>query len=175
MAKKSQRSRAERRRLRRAEPAKPSLWRRIPLFWKIASGAVVLLVSAIQWSPTIDLGPADNPDDPLSYSFVVTTDGPLPVWATFVSCTYEDLEFANGSGAQNLGNVFKLGVIWPRQKRTIPCQRAIAVGKSFGVPLLRARLRVSVAYRAWLVYPTSTEQVYVTVRRDGKMTPWRPE
>ena len=119
-------------------------WCRIPLLWKIATGALTVILAAISYLPSlaVDVGAADDPRRTLSYSFVVTNDGLVPIFIVSAMCVLEEALLPRGGIIMESGAVFtEFGTLWPRQRRTIPCHRFVRGD------LIRAKLRIVVRSR----------------------------
>src|SRR5262249_15771915 len=76
---------------------------------------------------TVDVGAPLDPNNPLSYPFIVSNEVLVPLFGVTISCRYEEVKFEGEEtlDTKTLGSEETLSMMGPHQKTTAPCQRGV--------------------------------------------------
>ena len=122
---------------------------------------------------TVDVGAPRDPDNPLSYPFIVSNEMLVPLFGVTISCRYDEVKFegAETVDTKTLGSEETLSMMGPHQKTTAPCQRA----SNTNAPLKSGIVTIGVSYSPFLwPFKTSTiRQFKAEMNADNKVI-WLP-
>jgi hypothetical protein len=122
---------------------------------------------------TVDVGDPLDPNNPLSYPFIVRNDMIVPLFGVTISCGYDEMKFEGEEtfDTNTLGSEETLSIIGPHQKTTAPCQRDININ----APLKSGIVTIGVSFSPFLwPFKTSTIRQFKADMNADKKTLWLP-
>lgn len=175
MSKKKKLPAAERRPSAVAEPP-PSSLKQVVKWISIAVLICTLLSGLMTFAPvlTVDVGVPRDPNNPLSYPFIVSNDMIVPLFGVTISCRYDEVKFEGEEtvDTKTLGSEETLSLMGPYQKTTAPCQR----GVNITTPLKSATVTIAVSYSPFLSpFKTSTIRQFKADMNADKKALWLPQ
>ena len=123
---------------------------------------------------TVDVGAPLDPNNPFSYSFIVSNDMIVPLFGVTIACTYHDVEFEGGGTLDNTaaGSEDTFSMMAPHQKTPAPCQKGI----NMTAPLKSGTATIAVNYSPFLwPFKTSTIRKFKADITSDKKTTWLPQ
>ena len=122
---------------------------------------------------TVEVGAPRDPNNPLSYPFIVRNDMIVPLFGVTISCRYDEMKFegeetfdTNTRGSEDI-----LSLIGPHQKTTAPCQRDI----DLHAPLKSGVVTIGVSFSPFLwPFKTSTIRQFKAEMSADKKVIWLP-
>ena len=122
---------------------------------------------------TVDVGVPRDPNNPLSYPFIVSNNMIVPLFGVTISCRYDEVKFEGEEtfDTNTLGSEDTLSIMGPHQKTTAPCQR----GFNIKAPLKSGIVTIGVSYSPFLwPFKTSTIRQFKAEVNADKTAIWLP-